>query len=304
MTKKLIPLLALGLLAACQRTPDASSPPPQLPAAATLDTRQTLELDVMRAVFGNAVRLVSGQAQALADLPEQGQPKSLVTMKVIPLGVKILANGQAALVTAAIPRDSEEFPGERPVGLAATISAYLLDKVDGGWKVVQRHEAIADVGSHGETGDLAWFELGPGRTGFAIEGDTGNRGQMVRTLTLFDLGAKNMARLPAHSILIHNDNDGDCEDERPRCWSVNGTWRIVPQQGAAPAELEVAFQGILEQRADDAQPKAKPEGEPADYADDIAPRDKRQVKATARYALHEKGLRLLSGENMAESVDG
>ncbi|XLZ70281.1 hypothetical protein ABT364_27715 [Massilia sp. SR12] len=300
---KLIPLLVLGLLAACQRTPD--TPPAHTAAevaAANPDTRQQLELDVMRSVFGAAVRVASGQAQA--DLPEVGGAKPREAMTVIPLGVKILENGQAALVTAAIPRDSAQAPGERPDGLAADISAYLLEKVDGGWKVVRRHESIGGVGSHGETGDLTWLDLGQGRSGFALEGESANRGQTIRTLTLFDLGAKNMALLPSHSIRIHNDNDGDCEDERPRCWNVSGRWRLVPQQGAAPAALEVAFQGVLEQRADDAQPKAKPEGEPADYADEIPPRDKRQVKATARYALLEKGLRLLSGENIAEGVDG
>lgn len=85
---------------------------------------------------------------------------------------------------------------------------------------------------------------------------------------------------------------------------MSGRWRVVAQQGAAPAALEIAFQGVLEQRSADALPKAKPEGEAADYADEIPPREKRQVKATVRYALEEKGLRLLSGENIAEGIDG
>lgn len=60
---KLIPVLALGLLAACQRTPDTPPAPPATAAApaASLDVQQRLELDVMRVVFGAAVR-ASAQA--------------------------------------------------------------------------------------------------------------------------------------------------------------------------------------------------------------------------------------------------
>ncbi|WP_374584873.1 hypothetical protein [Pseudoduganella sp.] len=304
MKMKLIPLLALGLLAACQRTPDTPPAAPVATSTAGLNAAQKLELDLMRAVFGDAVRVASGQAQALADLPAVGQPNARDAMKVVPLGARLLANGQAALVTAAIPRDSEDMPGERPDALAASISAYLLEKVAGRWTLTQRRESIAAVGSHGETGDLAWLDLGQGRTGFALEGESANRGQTIRTLSVFDLGASNVAPLPAHTIRIHNDNDGDCEDERPRCWHVSGRWRMLAPQGAAPAELEVTFQGVLEQRAADAQALPKPASEAADYADEIPPRDKRQVKATARYALHAKGLQLLSGENIAEGIDG
>ncbi|MGW8393826.1 hypothetical protein [Pseudoduganella sp. HUAS MS19] len=305
----MISLLALCLLAACQRTAETKPAAAELAAAAALNEEQKLELAVMRAVFGAAVRLEGRQALAFAELPDVGNRNVLSPMQIIPLGVKILPNGQAALVTTALPPDSAEAPGERNMALPAVISAYLLDKVDGKWKIARRHDAIDGVGSHGEPGEFSWVTLGPGRHGFAIVGETGNRGLKLKMLNLFDLNAKDMRVLPANTVLIHSDNDDDCGGEGPRCWNVSGQWRLVSKEGQAFADLEIDFAGVIDEQkaAPEAVMEAAQDGFAAEAAQDgeageIPQREKRQIKSTAQYALSEKGLRLVGGRNAAEEI--
>ena len=254
-------------------------------AAAASKVEQDLEKALLRAVFGEA---------------------SLAKGREV-MGFKDLGNGRAALVISEIPPDSDETPGMRDMALQTTISAYLLDKADGKWTVARRHESIAEMGSHGEAGELTWVTLGENRPGFATVDESGNRGQAVKMLALFDLTAKDMRPMARKEILLHSDNDGDCEPERPHCWNVSGEWRLVQKPGQAFAELEIAFTGIDETRSEAARQKADaltdvPGAEPSydEYVAALGPRDQRKVKATARYALNEKGIRLVSGENSAE----
>ncbi|WP_156409845.1 hypothetical protein [Duganella sp. Root198D2] len=288
MNGKLIALLAVCLLAACQRTPETRPAAQKDVAVAAPEEEQDLEKALTRAVFGNAA-LVNGREV---------------------LGFKDLGHGKAALVISEIPQGSPE-PGMRDMALQATISAFLLDKVDGKWTVTRRHESIADMGSNGNAGELTWVTLGAGKPGFAIVDESGNRGQSVKSLALFDLTAKDMRALAGKPILVHSDNDGDCEGERPHCWNISGEWRLVQNQGQAYADLEIAFSGVVEQRSEDAKQKADAltdaaGAEPSydEYLAALGPRDQRKVKSTARYALSEKGIRLASGENPAETSDG
>jgi hypothetical protein len=129
----------------------------------------------------------------------------------------------------------------------------------------------------------------------------------VRRLALFDLAAKDMRAMPRRQILVHSDNDGDCEGERPHCWNVSGEWRLVQKPGQAFADLEIAFTGVDEQRSEEAAQKANAianaaEAEPSyeEYIATLGPRDQRKINSTARYSLSEKGIRLVSGENPAE----
>lgn len=278
-------LLALCLLAACQRTPETKPADPKDLAVAAPKEDQDLDKALSRAVFGDAA------------LPKGREV----------LGAKDLGNGKAALVVSAIPPDSDAEPGMRDMALQATISAYLLDKVDGKWTVARRHEAIAQTGAHGYAGRLTWVTLGPNRPGFAIVDESDNRGQSVSRLALFDLAAKDMRTMPRQQILVHSDNDGDCEGERPHCWNVSGEWRLVQKQGQAFADLEIAFTGVDEQRSEEARQKADAVtygagAEPSydEYIAALGPRDQRKINSTARYALSEKGIRLAGGENPAE----
>lgn len=287
MNGKLISLLAVCLLAACQRIPETKPAAPKDLAAAAPNEEQDLEKALSRAVFGDAA-LVNGREV---------------------LGFKDLGGGKAALVISEIPPDSPE-PGMRDMALQATISAYLLDKLDGKWSVTRRHESLADMGSNGFAGELTWVTLGPGKPGFAIVGQSGNRGQSVSSLALFDLTAKDMRTLASKQILVHSDNDGDCEGERPHCWNISGEWRLVQKQGQAFADLEIAFTGVDELRSEEARKKADAQANAAgaepsyeEYIAALGPRDQRKVKSTARYSLSEKGMLLASGENPAEASD-
>lgn len=257
-------------------------------APAAPQEENDLEKALSRAIFGDA-----GLAQGLEVL-----------------GFKDLGNGKAALVISQIPADSPE-PGMRDMALQATISAYLLDKVDGKWKVSRRHESITEMGSNGFAGELTWLMLGAGKPGFAIVDASGNRGQSVKSLALFDLTAKDMRTLAGKPILVHSDNDGDCEGERPHCWNISGEWRLVQKTGQAFADLEIAFSGVDEQRSKEATDKAgalweQPGAEPSyeDYLAALGPREQRKVSSTARYSLSEKGIHLVSGENLVEASYG
>lgn len=285
MNRKLVSLIAVFLLAACQRAPETKPADPKDLAVATPKEEQDLEKALSRAAFGDAA------------LPKGREV----------LGVKDLGNGKAALVISAIPPDSDAEPGMRDMALQATISAYLLEKVDGKWTVANRHESITQMGAHGYAGRLTWVTLGPNRPGFAIVDKSDNRGQSVSRLALFDLAAKDMRAMPRRQILVHSDNDGDCEGERPHCWNVSGEWRLVQKPGQAFADLEIAFTGVDEQRSEEAAQKANAianaaEAEPSyeEYIATLGPRDQRKINSTARYSLSEKGIRLVSGENPAE----
>jgi hypothetical protein len=284
MNGKLISLLALCLLAACQRTPETKPAAPKDLAAAAPKEEQDLEKALSRAIFGNAA-------------PVNGREV---------LGFKDLGNGKAALVIGEIPPDSPE-PGMRDMAQQATVSAYLLDKVDGEWTLTRRHEAITDMGSNGFAGELTWVTLGEGRPGFAIVDESGNRGQAVKTLALFDLTAKEMRTMAGKRVLVHSDNEGDCGEERQHCWDISGQWQLVQKAGQPFADLEIVFTGFDEKRPEEAQQKADAmakaaEVEPSyeEYVAALGPRDRHPIKATARYALNEKGLRLVAGENSAQ----
>lgn len=271
------------LLVACQRTPPPAAP--EKVALAAPNEEQDLEKALVRAVFGQAT-------------PPKGRDV---------LGLKDLGSGKAALVISEIPPDSDDEPGMRNMALQATISAYLLNKANGKWTVARRHESIADMGSHGEAGELTWVSLGVNRPGFAIVDESGNRGQTIKVLALFDLTAKDMRTLASKEILLHSDNDGDCESERPHCWNVSGEWRLVQKPGQAFADLEIAFKGVDQRRSEEAQQRADEMARAAgtepsydDYIAALGPRDQRQIKSTARYVLSEKDIHLVSGENSAE----
>lgn len=284
MNGKLISLIALCLLVACQRTPETKPAAPKDLAAAAPKEEQDLEKTLSRAVFGTAAE-VNGREV---------------------LGFKDLGNGKAALVIGEIPPDSPE-PGMRDMAQQATISAYLLDKVDGKWTLTRRHESITNMGSNGFAGELTWVALGAGRPGFAIVDESGNRGQSVKTLALFDLTAKDMRTMAGKRVLVHSDNEGDCGEERQHCWDVSGQWQLVQKPGQPFSDLEIAFTGFDEKRPEEAQQKAdamaKAAGvEPSyeEYVAALGPRDKQPIKSTARYSLNEKGLRFVAGENSAE----
>lgn len=273
------------MLAACQRTPETKPSDPKDIAVAAPKEEEDLEKALTRAVFGDAA-LVKGREV---------------------LGFKELGNGKTALVISEIPPDSDAEPGMRDEALQATISAYLLQKVDGKWIVSRRHEAITQMGAHGYAGQLTWVMLGADRPGFAIVDESNSRGQSVSRLALFDLAANDMRMMPREQILVHSDNDGDCEGERPRCWNISGEWRLVQKQGQAFAEMEIAFTGVDEQRSDEALQKADAMANAAgaepsyeEYIAALGPRDQRKINSTARYSLSEKGIRLVSGENPAE----
>jgi len=285
MNGKLISLLALCLLAACQRTPETRPAVQKDTAVATPQEEPDLEKALSRAVFGDA-NLAKGREV---------------------LGFKALGHDRAALVISEIPPDSNAEASMREMALQATISAYLLDKVDGNWRLAQRHESIAETGSFGKAGELTWVTLGENRPGFAIVAESEIFRKTVKLLALFDLTAKDMRSLPSKPILVHSDNATDCEGERPYCWDISGEWKLVQKPGQAFADLEINFTGVDETRSEEAVEKAdamaNAPGAAQSYDEYLAalgPRAQRKVKSAVRYSLSEKGINLVSGKNIAE----
>jgi len=272
------------MLAACQRTPEATPPTTKDAAVAAPNEEQDLEKALSRAVFGNAA-LINGREV---------------------LGFNKLGNGKAALVIGEIPPGSPEL-GMRDMAQQATISVYLLDKVDGKWRLAQKHESIAETGSFGKAGELTWVTLGENRPGFAIVAESEILRKTVKLLALFDLTAKDMRSLPSKPILVHSDNATDCEGERPYCWDISGEWKLVRKPGQAFADLEINFTGVDETRSEEAVEKAdamaNAPGAAQSYDEYLAalgPRAQRKVKSAVRYSLSEKGINLVSGKNIAE----
>lgn len=285
--------ILLPALSGCSREQVSAPSSSTNPSASTdlssggtskLATQSEPLASLMAAVFGKNYRAASNDA--LADLPDPDDRKTINSYVLSPVAATVLANGETILVANAEVAGDDGRPtsGHASPGL---LNVYVLSKDGGRWKVLRRHENIAALGSSGQIGEVVWTTLAPGKPGLGILHGGTWQGATITLLSLFDVGSDDLRNLTGESIKIHSDNDGACAPESDECWHVDGKWRFVAgKPDAQYDDLLVEFSGEKSQRPGDGQ--TAPESKPVSTT----------VHSTARYAFDGKRYRLTSGANI------
>ncbi|AVR94976.1 hypothetical protein [Pseudoduganella armeniaca] len=229
--KTLAALLLTALLSsACSRqAPERPSPPAARAPAAPAPVPQPADVQdryaaLMQAVFGTHYRSATGDA--LAPMPDPDNPREQWRMVLEGVSATVLPTGETVL---AVSGDSADDNGAAEGDQASPgfLSLYLLRQQGSQWRVLRRHENVARLGSHGRIGKASWIALGPDRTGLAVEDSMANRGERTVHLALFDPLAEQVTDLTGDGILIHSDNDDDCDESRERCWHNAARWHLA-----------------------------------------------------------------------------
>lgn len=299
------PLMAAALLsglAGCSRkpaTPVASTPAPSpatppasapasVPAAAPHPASDYAPL--MAVVFGPAYR--AAQDDAVADLPDPAQPGRKLHMVLSAVDMQALPSGDTVLVVAgqhanaAGEADSSHADG-------GYLGLYLLRQEAKQWRLVRRHDNVANLGSSGNIGELRWIELAAGKPGIAILHGGMWQGYGITLLSLFDPAATRVSDL-AGDLPVQSDNEGACGPSTRKCWQAEAKWGFEP--AAAPGgydDLVLTFTG--EEKTARTAP-ATP-----NLNEDVE-REVRPLNGTARYVYERGAYRLRDGANLIPRI--
>jgi hypothetical protein len=220
-------LLAAGL-AACNRAEKPVEPPkpaavatpvaPQPPVAAKIN-----DAELMRAVFGDDYKAADKKAVATLAI-EGGEMLHVMT----PVANTQLPDGRVVLIVNGAPAadDGSEMASHVSSGV---LNVYLLQREGDRWKVLQRHQSVAELGSDGFIGSVKWVTLGPGKPGFIVSNGGVWQGYSISHAEFFELGAdvRSLGGFKEAST-----NEGGCGPTTEECWNVAGDIRFAaePQQ--------------------------------------------------------------------------
>jgi len=122
-------------------------------------------------------------------------------------------------------------PGEGCHGCGALLSAYVVQRVNGGLKTVARFREFANLGSNGAVGDISSIEIA-GDDALAIESGGVFQGYASTALNFFAFRAGQLVALTESSIVIGADNSGAETDPR-KVVVVTATWFFDPADKTA-----------------------------------------------------------------------
>jgi hypothetical protein len=117
-------------------------------------------------------------------------------------------------------------PGEGCHGCAAVLSAYVLQRVNGGLKTVARFHEFASRGTHGAVGDISSIEIN-GDDGMAIESGGTFQGYTSGGVDFFAFHAGKLVSLNSTPIIVAADNSGASIDPS-QAIEVTATWFFDP----------------------------------------------------------------------------
>ncbi|NYE63121.1 hypothetical protein FHW58_004349 [Duganella sp. 1224] len=237
-------LLLAASLAACNRVEKAVEPPksavaapptspmpaaaPQPPTAARIN-----ETELMRAIFGDAYK--PADKKATATLVIEG---SEMLHAMTPVASTQLADGRVVLIVNGAPAadDGSEIASHVSSGI---LNVYLLRREGDGWKVLQRHENLAELGSEGFIGSVKWVTLGPGKPGFIVSNGGVWQGYSISHAAIFELGSEVRG---LGSFKEASSNEGGCGPTSGQCWDVAGEIRFAPEpQQSGYNDIIVSF---------------------------------------------------------------
>jgi hypothetical protein len=266
-------------------------------------------------------------------MPDPESKNKKRSYAVIPVAATVLESGDTVLIAngARAYKDGTAHTTDRSKG---HLNIYFLRKENEKWKVLRRHENIAELGSYGEIGEVVWTTLAPGKPGLGVISEWTAHGYSSKTLSLYDLSSNdihNLAPGGADTIEIHYDNSGNCEHGTDKCWGITGELRFSPSQNnAIYDDLVIEFSGekpIEEDDEDEASGQdaqniasaqgtqdealgqdaqgeastqdAQDEASGEDAQDETSAQDVKRlttkVHSTSRYAFDGKAYRLVEG---------
>lgn len=300
-------LLAAELSACTEKTPPAPpavpaalAPPlapvvaltPPQPVAATpallppMTPQEQERAVMMQAVYGDNYRPATRDA-LVSIAVRRGDQDTSVRFFIDAVSHSQLANGDTVLVANGVEM------GEGGVRMDGHVSGgflnvFILRQADGKWRVIKRHENVAEFGNFGSVGEVQWVTLTSGKPGLAVVTEHAGGGYFMHSLALFDPAAEVMQNIG--SMLVSSGGVDACAHEPEHaCWSILGKWRFAPsKKQAAYDDLVFEFAGMHIKPREPRNPALEEDAwDPVTTA----------VKASARYAFDGKEYQLVEGEN-------
>jgi len=235
----------------------------------------------MRAIFGDDYDPKADNALAVIEY-EGDNGYFLMTLT----GFTELPDGRTVVAVNGLPSDENrtDMAAHASPGM---LNLYALRREGAGWKVVERHENVATMGSMGNFGDVEWVTLGPGKPGLIVTSGGTWFGSSIYEGGIFELGEK--VRLLG-SYSRGSSNAGACMPESKDCWDVDGHVRFVDNpQGGPYGDLLVDYEG---------RHYTVTEGKDGNQVEHL----KSTVKQTARYRFDGKEYGLVSGTNPVPGI--
>ena len=122
-------------------------------------------------------------------------------------------------------------PGEGCHGCAAVLSAYVLQRVNGGLKTVARFHEFASLGTHGAVEDISPIEI-VGDDGMAIESVGTFQGYTSTVVDFYAFHAGRLIGLNPTSIVLAANNSG-AETDPSKAIEATATWFFDPADKTA-----------------------------------------------------------------------
>jgi hypothetical protein len=275
-------LLMLGL-AACSRHEKAEPPrPAPAPASAPAPAPdKERERALMLAIFGKEYD--PGTDKALAVIKDEGEDGYfLMTLD----SSTELPDGRTMVSVNGSPSDENrgDQSGHASPGM---LNVYALRREGAQWKLVERHENVASMGSSGYFGSVKWVTLGPGKPGMIVSSGGTWQGYTVSEAGIFELGQE-VRMLGGFSEA--SSSGGACVAGMDDCWDVDSSIRFVDNpQGGAYRDILVDFKG---------RHYTVTEGKDGNDVEHL----KSTVRQSARYHYDGKEYVLVSGANPVPGV--
>jgi hypothetical protein len=122
-------------------------------------------------------------------------------------------------------------PGEGCHGCGARLSAYVLQRINGGLKTVAHYRGFATLGTHGAVGDISPIEVA-GDDGIAIESGGMFQGYSSTIIDFYAFHAGQLVSLNPTPIFIAADDSG-AETDPSKAVEVTATWSFDPADKTA-----------------------------------------------------------------------
>jgi hypothetical protein len=122
-------------------------------------------------------------------------------------------------------------PGQACHGCGAPLSAYVLRRIDGGFRPVRRFLTFATVGTSGAVEEISSVEIG-GDDGMAIESGGTFQGYTFAAVDFFAFHAGRLVNLNKTPIIVAGDNSGAVIDPG-KTIEMTAKWSIDPANHSA-----------------------------------------------------------------------
>jgi hypothetical protein len=199
-------------------------------------------LFVMAALMLGALSAVAGEPApfcAAAKEPIDADPKLAAAVAAAFGKATFQAKGEGCLYALRVLRYASADvlvvqagePGEGCHGCEAILSAYVLQRINGGLKTVARFHEFASLGTHGAVGDISPIEIN-GDDGIAIESGGTFQGYSSTAVDFYAFHAGRLVSLNDTPIIVAADNSGASVDPS-QAVEATATWFFDPADKTA-----------------------------------------------------------------------